>query len=166
MEPRVAISGYGASFGLGGSDKAGAGPSSDAMTRAMSDAIGRAGRRPEQVDLVIAHGDGNRDGDQREIEAIRRLFPEPGCSTRLYSSKSSLGNLLSGAPLVDLILAERMISSGLIPPTLGGGEVLAPAATMLVRETLEARPQVILINAFSYEGQASSLLVERLDSEN
>lgn len=162
MEPRVAISGYGASFGLGEPDGVGAGPSSDAITRAMSDAIGRAGRRPEQVDLVIAHGEGNRGGDQREIEAIRRLFPESGCSTRLYSSKGSLGNLLAGAPLVDLILAERMISSGLIPPTLGNGEVLAPAAAMLVRETLEARPQVILINAFSYEGQASSLLVERL----
>jgi len=162
IQSQVAIRGYGASFGLGEPDKVGAGPSSDAIARAMSDAIGRAGRRPEQVDLVIAHGDGTRGGDQREIEAIRRLFPEQGCSTRLYSSKGSLGNLLAGAPLVDLILAERMISSGMIPPTLGSGEVPAPAATMLVREPLEAMPRVILINAFSYEGQASSLLVERL----
>jgi len=162
IEPQVAIRGYGASFGLGEPGGVGAGPSSDAIAQAMSDAIRRAGRLPEQVDLVIAHGDGTREGDQREIEAIRRLFPAQDCSTRLYSSKGSLGNLLAGAPLVDLILAERMVSSGMIPPTLGSGEVLAPAATMLVREPLEARPQVILINAFSYEGQASSLLVERL----
>ena len=68
-----------------------------------------------------------------------------------------------GAPIVDLILAERMIQTGLIPPTYGIGDGETIAGSMLVRgQPLEARPRVVLINGFSYEGQAGSLLTEAL----
>jgi 3-oxoacyl-(acyl-carrier-protein) synthase len=81
----------------------------------------------------------------------------------LYSSKGALGNLLGGAPIVDLILAERMIRTGLVPATYGADDTDNIAGSMLVRgQPLEARPRVILINGFSYEGQAGSLLLEAL----
>jgi len=62
---------------------------------------------------------------------------------------------------VDLILAERIIGTGLIPATYGADDTDNIAGSMLVRgHPLEARPRVIMINGFSYEGQAGSLLVE------
>lgn len=159
----AAVSGYGAAFGLADPANATTGPSTDAIQRAMTLAIERAGRSPDEVDLVIAHGDGTREGDRQEWEAISGIFSRQDSKTRLYSSKGALGNLLGGAPIVDLILAERMIQTGLIPPTYGIGDGETIAGSMLVRgQPLEARPRVVLINGFSYEGQAGSLLTEAL----
>jgi len=159
----AAVSGYGAAFGLADPANATTGPSTDAIQRAMTLAIERAGRSPDEVDLVIAHGDGTREGDRQEWEAISGIFSRQDSKTRLYSSKGALGNLLGGAPIVDLILAERMIQTGLIPPTYGIGDGDTIAGSMLVRgQPLEARPRVVLINGFSYEGQAGSLLTEAL----
>jgi 3-oxoacyl-[acyl-carrier-protein] synthase II len=159
----AAVGGYGSSFGLADPADATTGPSADAIRRAMGLAVERAGRRPEEVDLVIAHGDGTPEGDSQEWEAISGLFSGADSMTRLYSSKGALGNLLGGAPIVDLILAERMIRTGLIPATYGADDTDNIAGSMLVRgQPLEARPRVILINGFSYEGQAGSLLLEAL----
>ncbi|MCP3867282.1 MAG: hypothetical protein GY703_04130 [Gammaproteobacteria bacterium] len=161
LDPAVAISGYGATFGQANPAQGTTGPSRDAIARAMKTAIESAGRRPEEVDLVIAHGDGTLNGDQQEWDAIDALFSTPRSKIRLYSSKGNLGNLLAGAPLVDLILAERMITAGVIPPVFGTDETESIAGSRLVTgEPLAMEPQVILINAFSYEGQANSLLIE------
>ena len=93
------------------------------------------------------------------LEAAVRLGAPVHASQQVQ--EGALGNLLGGAPIVDLILAERMIQTGLIPPTCGIGEGDTLAGSMLVRgQPLEARPRVILINGFSYEGQAGSLLIE------
>jgi 3-oxoacyl-[acyl-carrier-protein] synthase II len=159
----AAVGGYGSAFGLADPANATTGPSADAIRRAMGLAVERAGRRPEEVDLVIAHGDGTPEGDRQEWEAINGLFSGADSRTRLYSSKGALGNLLGGAPIVDLILAERMIRTGLIPATYGADDTDDIAGSLLVRgQPLEARPRVILINGFSYEGQAGSLLLEAL----
>lgn len=159
----AAVSGYGAAFGLADPANATMGPSVDAVRRSMTVALERGGRRPEEVDLVIAHGDGTPEGDRHEWEAISGLFPAGDSKTRLYSSKGALGNLLGGAPIVDLILAERIIGTGLIPATYGADDTDNIAGSMLVRgHPLEARPRVIMINGFSYEGQAGSLLLEAL----
>ena len=136
-------------------------PSVGAIILSIKQAIARAGIGPEDIDLVIAHGDGTFGGDRNEAEALRMVFS--GHLDRLitYSSKAALGHLLAGAPAVDVILGSAMITHGIVPavagfypedPTLG--------FTLVSGQSLQAQPQRILINALSYEGQCSSLIIE------
>ena len=157
---RVRVAGAGTAFGRQGQQ----GPSMEAMTQAMATALQRAAVPPGDVDLVMIHGDGTRGGDGNEIEAIRRVFAEVSPKPRLFGSKGALGNLLAGAPLVDLVLAAKMMASGVIPPTPGTSRPTAEIAPQLVvGAPLAAAPRTVLINAFSYEGQAGSLVITALD---
>ncbi len=69
---------------------------------AMRDALERAGLKPSDIDVVIAHGEGTVIGDRNEIEAIHAVFSECIDRVHVFSSKGSLGHLLAGAPLVDI----------------------------------------------------------------
>ncbi len=163
ISPSVAISGYGCGFSQAPADD-GVGPTAEAFADAMKGALELGGRKPGEVDLIISHGEGSRGVDSREVEAIRQLMGEAQSETRLYSSKGNFGHMLAGAPLVDLVLAERMMSSGLIPPTLTAGNAAESiAADILVTGApLENAPKVVLINTCSYEGHTGSLLLESL----
>ena len=71
------VLGHGSTFD-GGMDY-GFNPKADGASRAMDAALSRAGLRPEEIDFIAASANGSRDGDQMEIEAIRRVFGARGC---------------------------------------------------------------------------------------
>lgn len=159
---QVAISGYGSAFGQ--ADERGfCGPSEEAIAQAMAGALRSSGHTFEEVDLVLTHGEGSPYADRNEIKAIRGLMRGSKSITRIYSSKGNLGHLLAGAPLVDIVLAERMISSGMVPPVDCQGALIEDAEDLLVKDSpSRLNPRVVMVNAFSYEGQAGSLLLEAL----
>jgi 3-oxoacyl-(acyl-carrier-protein) synthase len=72
----------------------------------------------------------------------------------LFSSKPALGNLLAGAPAVDIILGMRMIEHGIIPAT---GVESGPENIMSRRIK---HPKRIISNCQSYEGQCASFIIE------
>jgi 3-oxoacyl-[acyl-carrier-protein] synthase II len=135
-------------------------PSVSAMSQSMEHAVAVAGIRPDDIDVIIAHGDGTIDSDSNEAAAIHNVFHN--CVDRMivYSSKSALGNLLAAGPAVDVILGTCMIEHGIIPPI---PFVDTPDSSVRFRLVtggpLSFRPSRIMINAFSYEGQCTSLII-------
>ncbi len=154
----AAITGYGSSFET--SEGANC-PTSRAISLAMESSLVKAKLTPQDIDLIIAHGDGTSAGDMNEAEAIHQTFAT--CVERLnvFSSKSSIGHLLSGASATDTILGASILKHGIIPAVYGSYTIDNHIKFNVVRDVpLKADPKRILINSQSYEGQCASLIIE------
>ncbi|TAN40703.1 MAG: hypothetical protein EPN25_06665 [Nitrospirae bacterium] len=150
--------GYGNSCGK---ETGAACPSVDAIVQAMEQALDSAELNPADIGLIIAHGDGTLQGDRNEAEALRRVFQ---AGLPVYASKAALGNCLAAGPAIDIVLGSYMIAQGMIPAVFG---LDTPSGSLGLRVVtqgpLRARPGKVLINAFSYEGQCTSLIIGAAD---
>ena len=157
----ASITGYGCSCEITSRPS---GPTARAFSLAMRGGLDRAGLKPSEIDLVIAHGDGTVSGDKNEMEAIHEVFSHCLNEVCVFSSKAALGHLLAGAPLMDVILGAFMLRNGMIP---GLPHTLPPEPSIrfhVVQGTsLKKELRRILINCQSVEGQAASLVLETVN---
>ncbi len=157
----AAITGYGSSFEADGETHS---PTARAVSLSMEAALGKAELAPQDIDLIIAHGDGTPAGDLHEAEAIHHTFAK--CVERLnvFSSKSTLGHLLSGASATDTILGTYILKHGIIPAVYGSYTIDERIKFNVVKDApFKADPKRILINSQSYEGQCASLIIESVN---
>jgi 3-oxoacyl-[acyl-carrier-protein] synthase II len=153
------ITGSGASFDT---EQQSTAPSADAIGRAMMAALKNADVTPEQIDVVIGHGDGTCAGDGNEIDAIGETFAR--CLNRpvVFSSKQALGHLMAAAPVVDAILGMAILETGLVPPTLRSAPPDGSIALSTCDRPVKTAARRVMINCRSYEGQCASLILERV----
>ncbi|MCG6553603.1 MAG: hypothetical protein L7F77_14865 [Candidatus Magnetominusculus sp. LBB02] len=157
VTPIAAITGWGRAFGTDERQ----GPSIHAIKNSMSAALSMAGLRPADISLLIAHGDGTAAGDRREAEAIGEMFHSSSLS--VISTKGALGSLFCAAAPIDAAVAAYAINAGLIPPSLYSTPVDEAVNFALVTQSpLQKQVDRVMINCHSYEGQAASLIVERV----
>ncbi len=157
----AAITGYACAFGKSGSCNC---PTSGALSNAMEQALFKADLKPSDIDLIIAHGDGTHMGDKNEIEAIHQTFSNCISKTNVFSSKGAVGNLLAGAPAVDIILGIYMLRDGIIPTVCNALPLDENIQFKVIsKEPLKKDLKRILINASSCEGQCASLIIEAVD---
>ncbi|GAA2711249.1 MULTISPECIES: beta-ketoacyl-[acyl-carrier-protein] synthase family protein [Streptomyces] len=91
-------------------------PNGDSVAQAMALALDNAGVKPEEVDLISAHGTGTKANDITEAGAIRKVF---GAATpRTISLKSMLGHTMGAASALGAIACGLAITHGFIPPTI------------------------------------------------
>jgi acyl transferase domain-containing protein/SAM-dependent methyltransferase/acyl carrier protein len=98
------------------------GPSQEAV---VTTALADAGLRPEDVDVIEAHGTGTSLGDPIEAEALNAVFSSS--STRpealfVGSVKTNLGHLESAAGIAGLIKMVLSLQHGEIPASLHAGK--------------------------------------------
>lgn len=123
---------------------------------AMQQALQFAGRRPEDIDHVNAHGTGTRLNDSAEAKAIGALLPAhvPVVSTKCYT-----GHTLGAAGALEFAFAACAIEEGWIPPALGADaldpEIRLVVPTQVVRGSFRA----VLSNSFAFGGNNVSVLV-------
>jgi 3-oxoacyl-[acyl-carrier-protein] synthase II len=155
------ISGYGTSFEK---SKEANCPTTSAISLSMKETLNKAGLQPEDIDLIIAHGDGTYRGDKNEIEAINHTFADCIDKVKVFSSKAAIGHLLAGSPVVDIILGIYIFKNGIIPPVYNSLPIDSHVRFNLIsREPVKVKPKRILINSQSYEGQCASLIIEAMD---
>jgi 3-oxoacyl-[acyl-carrier-protein] synthase II len=162
QRPRLAsIAGYGTSFEMSEDSNC---PTAGAISLSMENAMASADFKPSDIDLIIAHGDGTFDGDKNESEAIHQTFADCIKQINVYSSKGSLGNLLAGAPAVDVILGICILKNGIIPAVFNALPLDSDIIFNVVsQEPLKSYPKKILINSRSHEGQCASIIIEKAD---
>ncbi|RKZ27224.1 beta-ketoacyl-[acyl-carrier-protein] synthase II [bacterium] len=110
------LAGYGASddaYHITAPDESGEGPALS-MIRAIED----AGRKPEDVDYINAHGTSTPLNDKIETLAIKKVFGERAKDIPVSSIKSMVGHLLGAASAVELAATALTIRDGIIPPTI------------------------------------------------
>jgi len=99
------------------------GPSreSEGLVLAITKALASAGIGPGAVGLIAAHGTGTVYNDQMEMRAFRAVFtdgPRP-----VYSIKGGIGHTMGAAGLVEMLVAQRALREGIVPPTVNLEEV-------------------------------------------
>ena len=92
-------------------------PHGDGAARAVEAALARAGRAPEQIDLIAAHATGTPDNDAGEHAALSRVFGTHLSATPVVAFKSQLGHTLGAAGAVELILSATAMRDAVLPPT-------------------------------------------------
>lgn len=137
-------------------------PDSDGIRRAMQDALLRAGRTPDQVDLVIAHGTGTSLNDPTEAQLIRQVLSADGPGPMITAVKGAIGHTSGGAALASVDVAMRCLNMGRVPPIVGLRSPLSEGEGLrfVIGEAVEARLRLAQINAFGFGGVNAVTLIE------
>ncbi len=93
-------------------------PNGDGVARAMKIALDDSGLKPEEIQVVNAHGTSTPPNDRNETAAIKTVFGEHSYNLNVHSIKSMVGHLLGAAGAVESIVSVLTIRDGIIPPTI------------------------------------------------
>jgi len=134
---------------------------------AMRMALREAGRNPDDVDYINAHGTSTPKGDVWESRAIENVFADHATSKRLWisSTKSMMGHLLGGAGAVESAISLLAIANGVVPPTINL-EDPDPECTLeyVPNVARERRVRHAMSNSFGFGGTNVSLLFSSLSA--
>jgi 3-oxoacyl-[acyl-carrier-protein] synthase II len=156
----TAITGYGQAFGV---KETSHGPTEEAIASAMASALELANLRPNDIDVLIAHGDGSRMGDQNELTAIENVFRSSVKKLLVYSSKAALGHALAAAPVVDAIIGSYILKKQMIAPTSPFRGATEHLPFRLVSGVpLTAPSKRVMVNCRSRRGPTATLILEKV----
>ncbi|MGA5129471.1 beta-ketoacyl-[acyl-carrier-protein] synthase family protein [Streptomyces blastmyceticus] len=137
-------------------------PDRDSIARCIRTAHRNAGIRPEDVDLVSAHGTGTRANDATEVGAIRDVFgAEP---PRTVSIKSMIGHTMGAASALASAACAIALRQGFIPPTINHRETDPECAVDCVPNTaVEAELRIVQNHGLAFGGNNAVLVLGRYD---
>ena len=90
----------------------------DGARRCILRALQRAGRGPDDVDYINAHGTSTPLNDAAETRAVKAALGEPAGTVPMSSTKSMHGHLLGAAGAVEAVLTVMAIRDQFAPPTI------------------------------------------------
>ena len=92
-------------------------PNARGLLIAVNDALHRANLAPEAISAVCAHGTGTVFNDHMELTAFDQLFRDR--KLPVYSIKGAVGHTLGAAGGIEVAVALKSLSEGIVPPTVG-----------------------------------------------
>jgi 3-oxoacyl-[acyl-carrier-protein] synthase-1 len=133
---------------------------------AMTEALRRAGVKPEQVDYINLHGTATIQNDAMESRAVAELF---GGAAAVSSTKPFTGHTLGAAGAVEAAFCWLAMQDdnpeGLLPPHLWDGEQdpALPVLNVARPGARLGRPiRYALSNSFAFGGSNAALLFGRV----
>lgn len=142
-------------------------PDGDGAARALSGALKNTGLRPEDIDLVFAHGTGTMLNDAGESKALKQVFGAHINDMHITSIKSMLGHALGAAGAQSAVAAIMALRTGKIPPTINytpDPAIDIPIVGNVAQDVLHARRAIV--NAFGFGGQNVVAVFAKVDQEN
>jgi 3-oxoacyl-[acyl-carrier-protein] synthase II len=129
--------------------------------RSMKAALKRAGKAPEDVDYINAHGTSTM-ADVIELAAVERLMGEAAKDVTMSSTKSSIGHLLGAAGAVEAIFSILALRDQVAPPTINLDDPAVETRVDLAPNAAREREiDVALSNSFGFGGTNASLVLGR-----
>ena len=141
-------------------------PSEDGegAVRVMSQAIEKAGIRPDEVDYINAHGTSTPHNDRLETLAIKRLFCDHARKLAVSSTKSMTGHLLGAAGGLEAGITALAVHHQVLPPTINLDHPDEECDLDYVPHThRRARVRYALSNSFGFGGTNAALLFKKYD---
>ncbi len=135
-------------------------PAGDGATRAMRRALEYTQMRPEEINVIFAHGTSTPLNDVVETRAIKDVFGPHANHLAISATKSMVGHLLGAAGAISALAAVLAIRDGLVPPTVNL-EHPDPACDLDYVPNIARRcpVQAAMVNAFGFGGQNAVLIV-------
>ena len=116
------------------------------LARAIRDALADANLKPDDVGMVVAHGNGTPNSDVSEARALRTVF---GAATPPVTAfKWSFGHLLAASGMIEAVLAIEALRAKTVPGIAGLQQVDPQCAGLPVAAShQEPRSDVALLLA-------------------
>lgn len=139
-------------------------PNQASVATCMRLALENAGVKPEEVDLVSAHGTGTKANDITETRAIRDIYgSEP---PRTVSLKAMLGHTMGAASALATIACSLAITHGFIPPTINHVETDPECEVDCVpNESVPADLRIVQNNGLAFGGNNAVVILGRYDGD-
>lgn len=96
-------------------------PDGDGVVRAIEAALRHAGRTPDAVEFISAHGTGTPFNDRMESIAFGRVFGPRAARIPVDSIKPIIGHTLGAAGALEAILCVKVLRESIVPPTINYG---------------------------------------------
>ena len=140
-------------------------PDQDSVARCMALALENAGVRPEEVDLISAHGTGTRANDLTETNAIRDVYGDT--PPRTISIKSMLGHAMGAASALGAIACVLAIVHRFIPPTINHRKTDPELRIDCVPNVaVDHAPRIVQNNGLAFGGNNAVVILGRYEEEN
>jgi 3-oxoacyl-[acyl-carrier-protein] synthase II len=138
-------------------------PEGKGAKAAMKNALEDAMIRPEEVDLINAHGTSTILGDLAESKAINQVFGnELSQKIPVHSTKSMIGHTIGAAGGIEVVAAILAIQKGIIHPSLNYYQSDPDIHLNVVAQgAREQQIDHVLSNSFGFGGQNSTLIISR-----
>jgi 3-oxoacyl-[acyl-carrier-protein] synthase II len=137
-------------------------PAGEEIVRAMTLAIERGGRRPDQIGYVNFHGTSTVLNDAVESRCVRQLFG--GHADRLAGSsvKSMIGHPQGASGAAGVVTAAMALSRGFLPPTINLRDA-DPACDLdvIANRGRAADVEAALCNCLGFGSKNSALVLGR-----
>jgi len=138
-------------------------PEPGRQAECMQLALGRAGLKPEDIDILNTHATATQVGDIQECKAVREVFGMEG-RTRINNTKSYIGHTMGAAGVIELTGNLPAFEDGYAHPTINLDEI-DPECRLnhLVANTPERldKVNIIMNNSFGMFGINSVLIVRK-----
>ena len=129
-----------------------------AMTLALRD----AGRNPDEVDYINAHGTSTPLNDRAETVAIKRALGTYAYSTPISSTKSMVGHGLGASGALEAIACIGAIQDDVVHPTINLDNPDPDCDLDYIPNTArDLQVDVALSNSFGFGGQNACLVFEK-----
>jgi 3-oxoacyl-[acyl-carrier-protein] synthase II len=136
-------------------------PEGDGAARAMRYALENARMKPEEIDVIFAHGTGTQLNDVAETKAIKKVFGEHAYRLAITATKSMVGHLLGAAGAISTLAAVLSIRDDIIPPTINLDTPDPECDLDYVPNVARKQPvRAAMVNAFGFGGQNVALIVK------
>jgi 3-oxoacyl-[acyl-carrier-protein] synthase II len=86
------------------------------LSRAIAKACKMSGKTVEDISFIAAHGTATLYSDAMELLAFHGATTQP---RPIFSIKGGIGHTLASAGLIQILIAARAMSLGILPPTVG-----------------------------------------------
>jgi 3-oxoacyl-(acyl-carrier-protein) synthase len=129
------------------------------LARCVAEALSSARTPPHAIDVVMPEGTASGPADEREVQALERIFAEHGTRPALAIPKTFIGHTLAAAGALDVICAALMIHRRAI---LAGPELARsrfPAPWRRATSSAEVVPRTVLCQGSGFHGVNCALVV-------
>ena len=122
-------------------------------------ALKDAGKNPEDINYINAHGTSTQVNDKVETLAIKEALGPVAYKIPVSSTKSMTGHLIAAAGATELIICLLAIRNNIVPPTINY-ETPDPNCDLdyVPNKARDHKTRVILNNSFGFGGQNISLI--------
>ncbi|MFG3253803.1 beta-ketoacyl-[acyl-carrier-protein] synthase family protein [Streptomyces sp. NPDC048172] len=140
-------------------------PDLESVARVMDLALADAGVKPDEVDLVSAHGTGTKTNDVTEARAIRQVFGDD--PPRTVALKSMLGHSMGAASALGAAASAIALARGFVPPTVNHRSTDPDCGIDCVpNRALPAPLRVVVNNGLAFGGNNASLVLGRYEDRH
>ncbi|MDW6064862.1 beta-ketoacyl-[acyl-carrier-protein] synthase family protein [Streptomyces sp. FXJ1.4098] len=133
-------------------------PEADSVARCIRLALDDADLKPEDVDLISAHGTGTKTNDLTETRAIQQVYgdsPPP-----MVGIKSMIGHTMGAASALGAIAGALAITHGFIPPTANHRRPDPECPIDCVpNQSLDAEVRIVQNNGLAFGGNNAVVML-------